>query len=145
MASLVAVLTDDPEPAPNAGPLRPVIEGLLRKDPAERLTVDEVAAMLDRVLMDGADGPAEVPLADSPEGVTRRLPSSVVTAVDEPDVLSEAVEAAVADDPQGVTQVTAPDDTGETAAGGGYPVRSIVIVAGVLLVLFAVFVFATFS
>ena len=33
MASLVAVISDDPPPPPHAGPLAPVIEGLLRKDP----------------------------------------------------------------------------------------------------------------
>jgi serine/threonine protein kinase len=147
MASLVAVLTDAPEPAPNAGPLQPVIEGLLRKDPAERLTVDEVAVMLDRVLMDDEERPEE----DAPDGATRRLPSSVVTAVDEPEetpvadgAVAPGEAAAFVEDPQGATQVTAPDDTSRIAMGA-YPIRSIVIVAAVLLVLFAVFVFATFS
>jgi serine/threonine protein kinase len=136
MASLVAVLTDEPEAAPNAGPLRPVIEGLLRKDPAERLTVDEVATMLDRILSGDMDAPA----ADGPDGATRRLPSSIETAVD-------GVEDEPAEEAPGATQVTLPDETDETGdlATAGYPVRSIVIVAAVLLVLFGVFVFATFS
>ena len=157
MASLVAVLTDQPEDAPNAGPLRPVIEGLLRKDPAERLTVDEVATMLDRILSPGF----VASLADSPDGVTQRLPSSVDTAVDDPEAaaaLASSAEAAVAagpggiteyaefggEDAPGATQVTAPDDTGGMATTA-YPVRSIVIVAAVLIVLFGVFAFATFS
>jgi serine/threonine protein kinase len=135
MASLVAVLTDEPAPAPNAGPLRPVIEGLLRKDPAERLTVDEVASMLERILASDADEPAD----DTPDGATRRLPSSVVTAVDDPGQASVAEPLADA-----LTQVTTPDETGG-AELAGYPIRSIVIVAVVLLVLFGVFVFATFS
>ncbi|MDN3351868.1 serine/threonine-protein kinase [Actinomadura sp. DC4] len=130
MASLVAVLTDEPESAPNAGPLRPVIEGLLRKNPAERLTVDQVASMLDRIL---AGDPEKTPVdAESPEGATRRLPSPVETMPDEPEVLAEFVEAA-----------TTPG-SGESGTMA-YPVRSIVIVAVVLLVLFGVFVFATFS
>ncbi|GAB2819122.1 hypothetical protein GCM10027176_24410 [Actinoallomurus bryophytorum] len=135
MASLVAVLTDEPASAPNAGPLRPVIEGLLRKDPAERLTVDEVASMLDRILAGGADEPVD----DALDGATRRLPSSVVTAVDDPGQGHVAEPLADA-----LTQVTTPDDT-DGAESAGYPIRSIVIVAVVLLVLFAVFVFATFS
>jgi serine/threonine protein kinase len=138
MASLVAVLTDEPESAPNAGPLRPVIEGLLRKDPAERLTVDEVASMLDRILA----GDAEDPVDDGLDGVTRRLPSSIVTAVDEPEqapvgeLLGDALNPA-----------TTPDETGGASGAelAGYPIRSIVIVAVVLLVLFGVFVFATFN
>jgi serine/threonine protein kinase len=51
MASLLAVLTEEPDPPRNAGPLRPVIDGLLRKDPEERLSATETAAMLDRVLL----------------------------------------------------------------------------------------------
>jgi len=154
MASLVAVLTDEPEAAPHAGPLGPVIEGLLRKDPAERLTVDEVAAMLDRILAPDLGGDDA---GDTPAGATQRLPSSIETAVDDPDVLSLARSSGAAgvagsagsDVPAGAgeddaTQVTARDETGEQAVVA-YPVRSIVIVATVLLVLFGVFVFATFS
>jgi serine/threonine protein kinase len=146
MASLVAVLTDEPAAAPNAGPLRPVIEGLLRKDPAERLTVDEVATMLDRILSPDAGASASEP----PDGATQRLPSSIETAVDDPDALALARSAGSAgsvspgsleDD---ATQVTAHDETGQLATGA-LPVRSIVIAAAVLLVLFIVFVFATFS
>jgi hypothetical protein len=146
MASLVAVLTDDPEPAPNAGPLRPVIDGLLRKDPAERLTVDEVAVMLDRVLAGDAAAEPDDPPADAPDGATRRLPPSVLTAAKEAD---PAPAEEYADDvgegaepPAAV--VTAPDRT-EQIGASPYPIRSIVIVAAVLLVLFGVFFFATFS
>ena len=131
MASLVAVLTDEPESAPNAGPLRPVIEGLLRKDPAERLTVDEVASMLDRIL---SGDPEETPVdAEPPDGVTRRLPSPVETAPDEPEAVADMID------------VPPRMATGAESGTMTYPVRSIVIVAVVLLVLFAVFVFATFS
>lgn len=151
MASLVAVLTDEPEAASNAGPLRPIIEGLLRKDPTERLTLDEVAAMLDRILLDDAEEAEEPVASEGPDGATRRLPSSIDTAVDEPDLLpldekdadaGEALEPA--EDPQDATQVATPDDAGAYDKGG-YPVRSIVIVVAALLVLFGVFVFATFS
>jgi serine/threonine protein kinase len=142
MASLVAVLTDDPEPAPNAGPLRPVIEGLLRKDPAQRLTVDEVAVMLDRIL--APEPEPDEPPADAPDGATRRLPSDILPPLEE--AKTSVVEEHAADGvPQPSTAaVTAPDEAGQIGMAP-YPVRSIVIVAAVLLVLFAVFVFATFS
>nr|WP_285582918.1 serine/threonine-protein kinase [Actinoallomurus iriomotensis] len=146
MASLVAVLTDDPEPAPNAGPLRPVIEGLLRKDPAQRLTVDEVAAMLDRVLAGDAEAEPDDPPADAPDGATRRLPPSVLSAVKDADPSPAEAHADDVDEEAEppTAAVTAPDPGGQIGASP-YPIRSIVIVAAVLLVLFGVFFFATFS
>lgn len=131
MASLVAVLTDEPESAPNAGPLRPVIEGLLRKDPAERLTAAQVASMLDRIL---SGDPEQTPVdPQPPDGATRRLPSPMETMPDDPELVADAVEPSA--------RVAASGESGTMA----YPIRSIVIVAAVLLVLFVVFVFATFS
>ncbi|MFD4483398.1 serine/threonine-protein kinase [Streptomyces sp. NPDC058471] len=52
-AVLVAVVTEDPAPAVQAGPLTPMLEGLLRKDPAGRLTMQQLQAQLDQV----ADAP----------------------------------------------------------------------------------------
>jgi eukaryotic-like serine/threonine-protein kinase len=46
LASLTAVVADDLEPATHAGPLWPVISGLLRKDPDERLDTAEAERML---------------------------------------------------------------------------------------------------
>ncbi len=47
LASLTAVVADEPEPATRAGPLLwPVISGLLSKDPAERLDAVEAERML---------------------------------------------------------------------------------------------------
>lgn len=50
MASLIAVISEEPDPPAHAGPLRPIIDGLLRKDPAERLSALDAAAMLDQVV-----------------------------------------------------------------------------------------------
>lgn len=49
MAALAAVLTEDPRPPKNAGPLTPVIMGLLARDPAERLTSEAAADLLGRL------------------------------------------------------------------------------------------------
>ena len=49
LASLTAVVADQPEPATHAGPLWPVISGLLCKDPDKRLNAAEAERMLRRV------------------------------------------------------------------------------------------------
>ena len=46
LATLTAVLVDGPAPFLRAGPLRPVIEGLLAKDPGRRLSVGQARAAL---------------------------------------------------------------------------------------------------
>jgi serine/threonine protein kinase len=48
-AVLAAVLTDDPDMPSQAGPLWPVISGLLDKDPQQRLTADQAYWMLQPV------------------------------------------------------------------------------------------------
>jgi serine/threonine protein kinase len=50
LASLIAVVNDHPAPMRKAGPLRPLIEGLLTKDPGERLTAAAAMAMLERII-----------------------------------------------------------------------------------------------
>jgi serine/threonine protein kinase len=49
LASLMAVLLDPYEPPVHAGGLRTVIDGLLRKTPAERLTAEQAARLFDRL------------------------------------------------------------------------------------------------
>lgn len=46
MATLMALATDEPDPPLRAGPLAPVLHGLLRREPAERLTATEVERRL---------------------------------------------------------------------------------------------------
>ncbi|MFF3598812.1 serine/threonine-protein kinase [Kitasatospora indigofera] len=50
LATLTAVMTEDLAAPANAGPLKPVIEGLLEKDPARRLDASQTRAMLRRVV-----------------------------------------------------------------------------------------------
>jgi serine/threonine protein kinase len=49
LASLTAVVADEPDPPTRAGPLWPVIDGLLRKDPATRFGVTEAEPMLRQI------------------------------------------------------------------------------------------------
>jgi serine/threonine protein kinase len=62
LATLTAVVTDEPEQARHAGPLEPVISGLLRKDPGQRLD----AAEAERLLREVAEPPQRAPLAPEP-------------------------------------------------------------------------------
>jgi serine/threonine protein kinase len=58
LASLTAVVADEPEPATRAGPLLwPVISGLLRKDPGERIDAVEAERMLRLAVAPDAPAP----------------------------------------------------------------------------------------
>jgi eukaryotic-like serine/threonine-protein kinase len=62
LTTLQAVVDEEPEVPRRAGPLSPVIEGLLRKDPAQRMGAEEAARLLDGVASGrapsaGAGGP----------------------------------------------------------------------------------------
>ncbi|WNM37882.1 serine/threonine-protein kinase [Micromonospora halotolerans] len=46
MATLAALASQPPDPAPHAGPLAPVLVGLLRRDPRHRLGPDDAARLL---------------------------------------------------------------------------------------------------
>ncbi|WP_435843184.1 protein kinase domain-containing protein [Streptomyces griseoaurantiacus] len=130
LGTLRAVVDEEP-PAPHrAGPLAPVIEGLLRKDPAERTTAERVAEQL-RLVAAGSTVGADTEDTD-PETrpVTARRDTSAdatPTAVAAADTgmtaaATEAGVTAVATDPGatvGGTEVAgavARTDTSETTA-----------------------------
>lgn len=46
---MAALLSDEPDPVERAGPLAPVLHGLLRKDPAQRMGPDEAGRLLREV------------------------------------------------------------------------------------------------
>ncbi len=50
LATLTAAVTEPPDPAPSAGLLWPAIDGLLRKDPAERIDARETDRLLRQAL-----------------------------------------------------------------------------------------------
>jgi tRNA A-37 threonylcarbamoyl transferase component Bud32 len=53
LASLIAVLIEEYTPPRRAGPLRPVIDGLLAKNPADRPTAEQAARQLDHIVRHG--------------------------------------------------------------------------------------------
>jgi serine/threonine protein kinase len=75
-ATFAAVLSSEPDPLPQAGPLWPVIIGLLRKDHAQRLTADRAAELLATVFAESVapeTGPQPMPAAPT-DGSTPPLP-----------------------------------------------------------------------
>jgi serine/threonine protein kinase len=100
MATLAALATEPPPVPKNAGPLKPLLTGLLRKDPAERLTIDDAERLLQRAagrrlggrLLDGRRRPSPfgrreprppiVPLPRTPMDASGDVPASPGAAVD---------------------------------------------------------------
>ncbi|MDG4826697.1 serine/threonine-protein kinase [Asanoa sp. WMMD1127] len=88
LATLTALATSPPDPAKLAGPLRPVLVGLLRKDPRQRLSADEVDRLLRRVLDPSVKPrPRRLPRPRRPDGaVTDQVdPSAAPTVALDPD------------------------------------------------------------
>ncbi|MET7749723.1 protein kinase [Micromonospora sp. NPDC005367] len=57
MATLTALATEPPDPMRRAGPLRPVLTGLLQRDPWRRLTAAEAEPLLRAAAAPAADAP----------------------------------------------------------------------------------------
>ncbi|MFF5205519.1 serine/threonine-protein kinase [Streptosporangium sp. NPDC000396] len=68
LAVLSTAMTQNPDPPVKAGPLRPLLEGLLRRDPAARISAGPAARMLSEVLrLEGvAVAPPRLPTARRP-------------------------------------------------------------------------------
>ncbi|MFI6757672.1 protein kinase [Micromonospora sp. NPDC050417] len=59
LMSLTALVTEQPPVAKHAGPLAPVLEGLLRKDPAERIDAETAEQLLRQIPRESTDGSPE--------------------------------------------------------------------------------------
>jgi eukaryotic-like serine/threonine-protein kinase len=154
LATLTAVVTDDPEPATRAGPLRPVIDGLLRKNPDERLAAAETDQLLRRIAASAAAEPVSsdsAPTAAFPvDSATEPTPaeSAFVEAVPGEPVKIEAPAAAAAPVVSGTAEPTAEPAPVEPRASPGPPAfseprrsrrpRAAVVGIGALAVLAAV-------
>jgi len=75
--SLCALMTEPPDPPARPGPLHAVLSGLLVKDPAQRLTADQMEPQL-RAITDRAVGISAVP---RPREVPRRRRAPVISPV----------------------------------------------------------------
>ena len=68
IATLAALATENPPPARNAGPLKPVLNGLLRKDPAHRINAEEA----ERLLLRAVGRRSKLDLPDEPDHAPAR-------------------------------------------------------------------------
>ena len=136
LPTLAAVVMDEPDPPQRAGPLRPVIDGLLVKDPAHRLDADRTRSMLQRVLR-GRPAGGTVPLPRHPSD-DRPPPSAPEPAAEPPVVIPMGptrpwpADGAADAEPPGAADRTTPstpvagestaataDGTADTAAAAG--------------------------
>lgn len=74
LSTLRAVVDRELPPPRRAGPLEPVLEGLLRKDPPERLTAAEAARMLRIIGAGGTVRASGGPVSGGPDAVTVAAP-----------------------------------------------------------------------
>jgi serine/threonine protein kinase len=89
MATLFAAVTVEPAPAQRAGPLEPVLRGLLTKDPARRSTVEQVREQLAAVAAGGgAAWPSPLPSPAPPAApAPQQPPARARTARRDDDVV----------------------------------------------------------
>ncbi|MEU5528071.1 serine/threonine-protein kinase [Micromonospora chersina] len=133
MATLAALASQPPDPAPHAGPLAPVLAGLLRRDPRLRLGHDDAARLLAAATAPAVDVPARPSptTGDDGECPSRRrraaarrwglAAAAAVLAV----AAGVGTALAVTDDPDGRPggdpHADAPDEPWEHRPGGPPP------------------------
>jgi serine/threonine protein kinase len=83
LATMHAVLTDPPDPAPHAGPLTDVISGLLVKEPVQRLSYEETTRLLRQVIERSSPPPTSRFPAQRPSKA-RKLRAPVAVEDDTP-------------------------------------------------------------
>lgn len=86
LSTLRAIVDEELPPPRRAGPLAPVIEGLLRKDPAERLSADRVSEDLRVVAAGGAPGADPAPTASAYAPTVAAVPVPPPTGPYQPPV-----------------------------------------------------------
>ncbi|HEY1487185.1 MAG TPA: serine/threonine-protein kinase [Micromonosporaceae bacterium] len=139
-ATLTALATAPPDPPKRAGALKPVLHGLLRRNPESRMKPDEVLAWLQQITETGPDGegsrsripkqrgtdpdssngsgrtPPTRPAATAPVSHARRnrRPSTPTTLPRTPEPVAPAANGAHAADPGLPVAGSAPPATGPT-------------------------------
>ncbi|MEU4228077.1 protein kinase [Nonomuraea sp. NPDC026600] len=114
IAVLGAVLTQEPVTPQRAGALAPVIEGLLRKNPAERFTAEQVTDMLERVLhAHGSVRPRPAESARSLPTQSDSTPAELLPPLDPP---SGPMPSRIVETPSGPVRV--PYDPLNSPSGG---------------------------
>ncbi|GAA3206583.1 hypothetical protein GCM10010486_91330 [Nonomuraea roseoviolacea subsp. carminata] len=119
IAVLGAVLTQDPVRPQRAGALLPVIEGLLRKNPAERLTAGQVTDALEHILLsNGSVRPRNPEAPSSPlPAQPDPAPSGLLPPLDPP---SGPMPSRIVETPSGPVRVPYDPGLGSGDAAGPY-------------------------
>ncbi|MEU8112155.1 protein kinase [Micromonospora sp. NPDC048947] len=127
MATLSALAAGPPDPAPHAGALAPVLDGLLRRDPRERLDHETARRLLRTAAAGRADPPSasDRPSADGPVP----LPVGQPATTDDPDDLDPTVPLPDPAAPGDASPGPVPDP-----AAVGRTARRVAVVAVALLV-----------
>ncbi|KJK58722.1 serine/threonine-protein kinase [Saccharothrix sp. ST-888] len=113
LATLTAVMTETLPRSANAGPLQPVIDGLLEKDPARRLDASTTRSMLKRIVADST-GKAESTTQQAVPPPAVDVPSAgPKKATEAPAKAEKAVKAAK---PGKAEQVDRAAEAGRSAA-----------------------------
>jgi hypothetical protein len=135
LPTLAAVVMDEPDPPQRAGPLQPVIDGLLVKDPVHRLDADRTRLMLERILR-GRPAAATMPLP-------RRPLDDAITDAPTPAVAEPPATAAMPAAAQQEEQHAPAPRTGEAAdatpapPGTGRTRRRAAVLAGIVVLVLA--------
>ncbi|GIH29223.1 hypothetical protein Aph01nite_75330 [Acrocarpospora phusangensis] len=118
VAVLGAVLTQEPNRPQRAGVLLPVIEGLLRKNPADRIGAAQVADMLERVLHSHGNGLRAMP---QPSPVPVETPMQMLPPLDSP---SGPLPSRIIETPSGPVRVPYTNPSGGYAMAAFQPSAS---------------------
>jgi eukaryotic-like serine/threonine-protein kinase len=112
LPTLAAVVMDEPDPPQRAGPLRPVIDGLLIKDPAHRLDAEQTRKMLQRVLRGRpVGGTMPFPRRPLDDRLGGRTPPPIPPrpTAEPPTVIVPVVSEPTRDEPTAVEHEPTPD------------------------------------
>ncbi|MFI6292257.1 protein kinase [Nonomuraea sp. NPDC050790] len=113
IAVLGAVLTQDPIRPQRAGALLGVIEGLLRKNPAERMTAAQVAEQLEKVLHAHGSRPPRGPESSTLPSQANPTPAGLLPPLESP---SGPMPSRIVETPSGPVRV--PYDPMSSPSGG---------------------------
>ena len=108
MEIITAIATDAPDAARNAGPLTEVLEGLLRKDPSDRIDLETTQRLLREVVDPPSTKPVRKPWVRKPRTAkaTATAPAPVSPAPVSPAVPAPAVEKPPAPAPEATGEAT---------------------------------------
>ena len=84
MATLLSVVSEHPAPVLRAGPLEPVLSGLLTKDPAQRTSAAAARTLLEDVVAGRAAAPAAAPAQPPP--APGPVPGNAMERIDSDDL-----------------------------------------------------------